>query len=164
MLSNVEICRACKGTLGNLVAGRLITSSKMLAALVPGLVTSEAASVGFEDLVLRRLINVVQHVAFRLRRLLLLFNLEHQVRLAELPWAAAATIQHRCTNDAAGRSASRRTLELIVKEALCGFPQTTVLPNKLPQSCRELATDTEMMDLPLVDELPTDIFEGGGSR
>jgi len=83
------------------------------------------------------------------------------VKHTKLPWAA--TIQHCCANDAAGRSASRRTLELIVKEALCGFPQT-VLPNKLLQSCRELATAAGMTDLPLVDELATNIFEGRFSQ
>ncbi len=83
------------------------------------------------------------------------------MKLTELPWAAA--IQHRCANDAAARSASRRTLELIIKDALCGFPQT-ILPNKLLQSCRELATAAAMTDLPLVNELATDIFEGRFSQ
>lgn len=149
-----RVRRAREGTLGDLIARQLITSSEMLAALVPGL-TAEATSVGFEDPVLRRLDYAVR-VAFRARHSLLLFNLEHQVTLGELPWAAA--IRRRCARDAAGRSGARRTLELIVKEALCSFPQT-ILPNKLLQSCRELAAAAEIKDLPLVDEIASDIFE-----
>ena len=44
----MKIRRAREGTLGDLVARRLITSSEMLAALVPGL-TSEVASIGLNS-------------------------------------------------------------------------------------------------------------------
>ena len=149
------VCRAREDTLGNLISLGLVSSSEMLAALVPGL-SAEASSVGFEDPVLRRLSYAIR-VAFRSRRSLLLRGLEHQVTLDELPWAAA--IQRRFTDYAAARSGALCTLKLIVTQALCAFPQT-MLPNKLLQSCRELVTAAGIEHIPLVDEIAADIFEG----
>ena len=155
------VCRAREDTLGNLISLKLVSSCEMLAALVPGL-SAEASSVGFEDPVLQQLSYAIR-VAFRSRRSLLLRGLEHQVTLDELPWAAA--IQRLFTVHAAARSGALCTLKLIVTQALDAFPQT-MLPNKLVQTCLELVTAAgfEIKDVPLVNELAADIFEGGFSQ
>ena len=160
-----RVWRALEGPLGDLTARGLITSCEMLASLVPGL-AAEAASIGFTDPVLRRLMYALR-VAFRARRSLLLLNLQHQVTIDELPWVAA--IQRRSYAYAiqgdAAKSCARDTLAVVIKEALCNFPQT-VIPNVLLKSCYDLAVAAGVGPtlLPIVDELAADIFMGRFSQ
>ena len=146
--------RALVGSPDDLIAKGLITSGEMLAGVIPG-ITASLTSIGFEDPELRPLMCEIRK-AFSARRSLLLTNLQSQVKLDELPWAAA--IQRRCVPSAAARIAARGALELIVKAALCNFPHT-ILPNKLLQSIRALADTARIGNLPLVDEIAADIFE-----
>lgn len=126
----------------------------MLGALVPAL-TAQIASTRVPDPVLRRLYYGLS-VAFHKRRSLLLLNLQSQVILSELPWAAPMLT--RCDKDTSQSWAAREALELVVSQALCNFPMT-ILPNKLLQSLRDLAKMAGLK-ISFVDEIAADIFEG----
>jgi hypothetical protein len=91
--------------------------------------------------------------AFRRRRSLLLLNLEHQVRVEELPWVHAVEPHRRGAADSA-RAAVSRLAEL----ALDAFPATLV-PNNLVTELDALAREAGL-ELPLVEELAADIFMG----
>lgn len=149
--SKVE--RSRLGTIPELFEAGLITSGEVLGTLVPTL-TAQIASAGVEDISLRRLYYALS-VAFRKRRSLLLFNLQHQVTLRELPWAAPMLT--RCEHKGDDRKAALGALKLVVTETLYHFPQT-ILPNKLLQSLRDLAR-TAGLKICLVDEIAADIFE-----
>jgi hypothetical protein len=96
------------------------------------------------------------YAAFRRRRSLLLLNLEHQVRIDELPWVAA--LEEFRKDDIPGSELARQTLQEVSLLALSAFPHA-ILPNKLLQELNALAK-TAGLDLPLVEELAADIFMG----
>lgn len=137
-----------------LVERGLITSADTLARLLPQM-TADIRAVGFSDPVLRRLYAAV-YAAFRRRRSLLLLNLEHQVRLEELPWVAV--LEPFRQTDLAGKDAARQALQEVSLLVLTAFPHA-ILPNKLLQELRALAKTSEL-NLPLVEEVAADIFMG----
>ena len=94
------------------------------------------------------------------RRSLLLVSLAHQVRLVELPWAAPL-LALATGGDAPVRAvrAAAETLHLVVSASLQHFPMTA-LPNKLPQSLRELLRAAEHLGMRPVCERGVDaMFE-----
>ena len=82
-----KAARALEAPPEELVRRGVITSGDVLAAVLPPL-TSRLMADGISDPVLAGLYEQA-YAAFRRRRGLLLLNLEHQVRFAELPWVAA---------------------------------------------------------------------------
>ncbi|HZU78259.1 MAG TPA: hypothetical protein VFA70_15935, partial [Dehalococcoidia bacterium] len=92
--------------------------------------------------------------AFRARRSLLLLNLQHQVRISELPWVAALADVRTGT----ARDEAAATLRELGALALSGFPGTQ-LPNRLVTELRSLAQDAGLA-VPWVEELAADIFMG----
>ncbi|RKN34428.1 transcriptional regulator [Micromonospora musae] len=150
--------RALAGTVAELIAAGVVPSAEVLARLVPQ-IAATATAASYPDEALRSL-TAATYRAFRNRRSLLLTNLEHQVRLDELPWVRAVA-GHRSAlagTHASATSALRRLGEL----ALDGFP-ATLLPNPL---VRELvALDREAGGrLPWVEELATDSSRGPSRR
>src|SRR5262249_59307089 len=93
---------------------------------------------------------------FGRRGSILLLNLESQVRLDELPWVAA--IDRFRTGSISERALARQALQEMSALAIAAFP-FAILPNKLCQEFRALATGAEL-DIALVDELAADIFVG----
>ena len=85
LLEKVE--RSLEAPLEQLVERGVIGSGEVLATVLPQL-TSQVGAAGIEDPDLRRLYTAI-YAAFRRRRSLLLLNLQHQVRLDELPWVEA---------------------------------------------------------------------------
>jgi hypothetical protein len=146
--------RALSAPIGALVERGVIPSAEVLAELVPQLVAS-ATAVSYRDEALRSLMAAVYR-AFRNRRSLLLLNLEHQVRLEELPWVRAVA-GHRRRGDRV-QAQARDALVQLGELALQGFPGT-ILPNPLIQELGAL-TRQAIMDVPLVEELAADIFMG----
>ncbi|MEV4923340.1 hypothetical protein [Streptomyces roseoverticillatus] len=144
---------ALSAPLATLVARGVVPSAEVLAGLVPQLVASTAA-LAYPDEALRVLM-AANYRAFRNRRSLLLLNLERQVRVEELPWAAAVAGVRR--KGAAGRSA-RTALVHLSEVALQGFP-ATILPNPLVRELSTLARQAGE-DVPFVEELAADIFMG----
>jgi hypothetical protein len=135
----------------------VIPSAEVLAEFVPRLV-APATALAFPDDALRSLM-AATYRAFRNRRSLLLLNLEHQVRLEELPWVRAVSAYRRRSDDARGHA--RATLVQLGELALRGFP-ATILPNPLIQELGALA-ERAGVDVPLVEELAADIFMGAFS-
>ena len=149
-----KVLRSGNETIEALVDLGVITSGDTIARVAPQIVAS-LRSAGIVDPVLRRLYRAI-YQAFRGRRSLLLLDLEHQVRLEELPWIRS--IEHFRTEDLASREVAALALEDLSALALTSFPWA-ILPNKLLQELYALAqgADTE---IPLVDELAADIFMG----
>jgi hypothetical protein len=146
--------RALSAPVATLVERGVIPSAEVLAELIPQLVASTTA-LSYRDDALRSLMAAVYR-AFADRRSLLLLNLEHQVRLEELPWVRAVS-RHRRTSDDA-REHARAVLVQLGELALQGFP-ATILPNSLIQELGALAGQAGI-DVPLVEELAADIFMG----
>lgn len=136
------------------VQSGVIPSGEVLARVVPQL-TAQVSASGIADPDLRRLYGAI-YEAFRRRRSLLLLNLEHQIRIGELPWVAALTALQTRGQDVKQRA--RAALEQLVLLALTAFPQS-ILPNKLLQEIRALA-ERAGLALPIVDEIAADIFMG----
>ncbi|MBC7806339.1 MAG: hypothetical protein H7145_09325 [Akkermansiaceae bacterium] len=145
-----------------LVEQNVLTSGEVLARVVPQ-ITSQVSAAGFADADLRTLYGAVYR-AFRRRRSLLLLNLESQVKLAELPWMQAVAAHQ--SKDGATRERAQLTFMQVATLALTSFPQQ-IVPNKLLQEFRALATTAELKDeglpIPLVDEVAADIFMGAFS-
>lgn len=137
-----------------LVARGLITSGESLARILPQMV-ADIRGAGIADPALRRLYGAVYR-AFRRRRSLLLFNLESQVGLGELPWVAA--IDTFRNEDLSTRALARETLRELALLVIAAFPHA-IIPNKLLQEMRALAASAALA-IPLVDELAADIFMG----
>ncbi|MCY1040516.1 hypothetical protein OV208_04205 [Corallococcus sp. bb12-1] len=137
-----------------LVEQRLIRSSETLARVVPQL-SAQVRALGISQPSLRSLYSAL-YTAFRRRRSLLLLNLESQVKLEELPWVAAIDAYRKL--GLAAETASRRTLEQLVRLTLSSFP-AVLLPNKLLQEVRALLKGADL-HVPVVDELAADIFMG----
>ncbi|HJQ61174.1 MAG TPA: hypothetical protein VJ890_29990 [Vineibacter sp.] len=137
-----------------LVARGIITSGETLARLLPQ-ITSHLRAAGIADPSLRGLYAAVYR-AFRRRRSLLLFDLQSQIRIEELPWVAAIETFRR--NDMPAKELARQTLAEVAVLTLTSFPHA-ILPNKLLQELRALSRTADL-DLPLVDEVAADIFMG----
>jgi hypothetical protein len=147
------VSRSLEAPLEALVERRVIKSSESLARLVPP-VSALAWGTSVTDPDLRRAYTAI-YGAFRRRRSLLLFNLESQVKLGELPWVKAIEGERRAGGE---REACRRALDQVVRLALKTFPEA-ILPNKLLQEIRFLSAGAGLA-LPIVDELAADIFMG----
>ncbi|MCO8274417.1 hypothetical protein M1L60_27845 [Actinoplanes sp. TRM 88003] len=115
----------------DLIAAGVLPSAEVLAELVPQLAAQTNAA-AYPDPALRTLM-AATYRAFRERRSLLLLNLQHQVRLTELPWVRALR-PYREEGDETRRDA-QATLRRLGELAVDGFP-ATLLPNPL---VRELA-------------------------
>ncbi|MEU4804280.1 hypothetical protein [Actinosynnema sp. NPDC023587] len=137
--------RALAGTVEELVDAGIVPSAEVLAEFAPA-VAAVAVSAGYADEALRTLM-AATYLAFRARRSLLLTDLSHQVSFDELPWVRAVA-GHRA--EPAGRATARRLGGLV----LAAFPGT-VVPNPMVRELAQLAPD-----LPWVEELAADIFQG----
>lgn len=156
--SLVKKIKRCENqSLTALVETGQISSSEQLASVLPQ-VTSDIKAVAIADPVLRRVFSQT-YQAFRKRRSLLLFNLEKQVQLNELPWVKA--IDNLKSDTLASKTASKDALKQIASLALIYFPHT-ILPNTLLQEVNALAHSAGEK-LPLTEELAVDIFMGAFS-
>lgn len=149
-----KIDRSMKESIEELIRRGLISSSEMMADVLPQL-TSGLHGLGIADSGLRQLYAAIYR-AFRRRRSLLLFNLDSQVRLGELPWIGAIDGFRR--EDLSDAAAARQALEQVVLLALEHFPHA-ILPNRLVREMGELATRAGVV-IPFIEELATDIFTG----
>lgn len=152
-----RIERCMRATIAELVARGLLTSGDSLARVLPQ-VTAGYRAAAISDPLLRQLYTAIYR-AFRRRRSLLLFNLEKQVAIEELPWVAA--IDHFRNETQSAQTAARQALEEVVALTLTAFPYA-ILPNKLLQELRALIKSADL-DIPLVDEVAADIFMGAFS-
>ena len=146
--------RARAATIEQLVETGVVPSAEVLATLVPQLAAATAAA-PYGETGLRTLL-AATYRAFRNRRSLLLLNLEHQVRLGELPWVRAVEPYRAADDDT--RDAALATLRRLGGIALDAFPGTQ-LPNPLIRELSALSQEAGA-DLPWVSELAADIFEG----
>lgn len=137
-----------------LVEKRVLKSGEAVAKVVP-MLAGAARAASLSDESLRRLDRAL-YVAFRRRRSLLLVDLSSQVRIDELPWAAA--LKPLRSDGPANHEASRQLLGRVAQAALGAFPQT-IVPNKLLQEVRALAKGAGL-EFPVVDEIAADIFTG----
>ncbi|OKI30076.1 hypothetical protein [Streptomyces sp. CB03911] len=145
---------ALSAPIGTLVERGLVPSAEVLAELVPQLVSATAA-LAHPDPALRALAGA-NHRAFRNRRSLLLLDLQHQVRVEELPWVRAVAAYRGTGGESA--EAARTTLVRLGGLAVQGFP-ATLLPNPLLRELSVLAAGAGL-EIPLVEELAIDIFTG----
>jgi hypothetical protein len=145
---------ALAGSVEELIEHGLVPSAEVLARLVPQIAAATTAAV-YPDPALRALV-AANYRAFRNRRSLLLLNLEHQVRLDELPWVTAVNGVRR--SDDVTRRDSHASLARVGQLTLDGFP-ATILPNPLIRELAALAKEAGL-DLPWVEELAADIFMG----
>lgn len=146
--------RATAGTVEQLIAGGIVPSAEVLTTLVPQ-IAAAAMSTVYSDEALQTLM-AATYRAFRKCRSLLLLNLEHQVRVDELPWVRAAQ-PYRVRKGAAqegSRAALCRMSELVGQ----AFPGT-ILPNPMIRELDALARAAGL-DVPFVEELAADIFMG----
>lgn len=148
-----KVTRALEAPVEELVEREVIGSAEVLAAVLPQL-TKRIAAVGIADDALRGLFSQL-YAAFRRRRSLLLLDLQHQVRLEELPWVAALAPFRDATD---GSAVARETLTQVVSLALVAFPQT-LLPNPFVREVGALLSVAGLR-LPLVEEVAADIFMG----
>lgn len=146
--------RALAGTVEELIAAGVVPSAEVLAGLVPQLAAATTAA-PYRDDALRTLM-AATYAAFRRRRSLLLLNLEHQVHLDELPWVRAVAGHRRVGDDT--RSSADATLRRLGELTLDAFP-ATLPPNPLVRELAALSRTTGE-ELPWVEELAADIFEG----
>ncbi|MFE4599780.1 hypothetical protein ACFRKE_02885 [Kitasatospora indigofera] len=145
---------ALSAPIGTLLERGLVPSAEVLAELVPQLVSATAA-LAHPDPALRALA-AANHRAFRNRRSLLLLDLQHQVRVGELPWVRAVAAYRGTGGESA--AAARATLVRLGELAVQGFP-ATLLPNPLLRELSVLAAGAGR-EVPLVEELAIDIFMG----
>jgi hypothetical protein len=146
--------RATAGTVPELIDAGVVPSAEVLADLVPQIAATVSAA-AYPDPVLRTLV-AATYRAFRRRRSLLLLDLQHQVRLNELPWVRALGPYREASPDS--RREARETVRRLGELALDGFP-ATLLPNPLVRELTTLGREAGD-DLPWVEELAADIFMG----
>ncbi|KQV90039.1 hypothetical protein ASD15_25515 [Massilia sp. Root351] len=146
--------RCLNDTIDALIERGLIGSGEVLAQVLPQM-TSDIRAAGIDEPVLRQLYAAIYR-AFRRHRSLLLLSMEKQVQLESLPWVAAIDRYRSTERDA--RSLARQTLEELAVATLAAFPQA-VVPNKLIQEFDALVAGAGLQ-IPLVNELATDIFMG----
>lgn len=149
-----KVRRCLNDSIDALTRAGWISSGEAMAKLLPQL-TAGLHGLGIEDRSLRQLYAAIYR-AFRRRRSLLLLNLDSQVRIEELPWVNAINRFRR--KDFSEAAASRQALEQIAALALEFFPHS-ILPNPLVRELGALASRAGL-DIPLVEELATDIFMG----
>jgi hypothetical protein len=137
-----------------LIERGIIPSAEVLAELVPPIAASAVAR-AYADQRLAALM-AANYEAFRRRRTLLLLNLEHQVRVDELPWVRAVAT-HRRRSEGTGAEAAA-ALARLAELAIEAFPQT-IMPSPLVSELDVLSREAGL-DLPLVEELAADIFMG----
>ncbi|MEA5362865.1 hypothetical protein VA596_25245 [Amycolatopsis sp., V23-08] len=149
-----KVTRALEAPIEELVAREVITSGDVLATVLPQ-ITAQLLAANLEDDRLAALY-AQAYAAFRRRRGLLLLDLEHQVRIEELPWIGALEPlrEHRPDTN----RAARHTLTQTVLLALGSFPQA-ILPNTLVRELGALAKQAGL-PMPLVEEVAADIFTG----
>ncbi|MGW2728249.1 hypothetical protein [Streptomyces sp. NPDC001494] len=144
---------ALSAPVATLVERGVVPSAEVLAELVPQLVAATTAE-AHRDPALRSLA-AAHYRAFRNRRSLLLFDLQRQVRVEELPWVRAVAAQRAGSGaDEAAAGALRQLGGLAVR----AFPGT-ILPNPLIRELSVLARQAEL-GAPFVEELAADIFMG----
>jgi hypothetical protein len=146
--------RATAGRVDELLDAGVVPSAEVLAELVPQ-IAAETSAATYRDPALRRLM-AAHYRAFRNRRSLLLLDLQHQVRLTELPWVRAVQLYRQVGDDT--RHEADATVRRLGELALDGFPGT-LLPNPLVRELAALAREAGQ-DLPWVEELAADIFMG----
>lgn len=146
--------RATAGRVDDLVDAGVLPSAEVLVELVPQL-AAETSAAAYPDPALRTLM-AATYRAFRNRRSLLLLNLEHQVRLTELPWVRALRPYRQAGDETRGEA--HATLRRLGGLALAGYP-ATLLPNPLVRELAALSREADT-DLPWVEELAADIFMG----
>ncbi|MCX5193031.1 hypothetical protein OOK31_03840 [Streptomyces sp. NBC_00249] len=137
-----------------LVERGVVPSAEVLAQLVPQLVAVVTAE-QYADGPLRTLM-AAAYRAFRGRRSLLLLNLQHQVRIEELPWVRAVSA-HRA-DGAGAHEQAEEALRRLGELAVSAFP-ATLLPNPLVRELGQLGRQAEL-GTPFVEELAADIFMG----
>ncbi|MFG2244807.1 transcriptional regulator [Spirillospora sp. NPDC048823] len=145
---------ALQAPVSTLVERGIVPSAEVLAELVPQLVASTSA-LSYPDPALRALMTATYR-AFRNRRSLLLLNLEHQVRLSELPWVQAVE-KYRRTDHVAQKNAHTVLVQL-AELTLQGFPGT-IVPNPMVGELSTLAHRAGLK-VPFVEELAADILMG----
>jgi len=146
--------RATAGQVHELLNAGVVPSAEVLAELVPQ-IAAETNAAAYPDPALRTLM-AATYRAFGNRRSLLLLDLQHQVRLAELPWVRALRPYRQVDDDT--RNEAQVTLRRLGELALDGFPGT-LLPNPLVRELAALSAAADL-DLPWVEELAADIFTG----
>lgn len=149
-----KLLRSLEAPIEDLVARGVIPSGEVLAVVTPQ-ITAQVRASGVTDPALRRVYEAV-YMAFRKRRSLLLLDLQHQVRIEELPWVAA--IERERKEGVGVESASLQTLERLASLAIQSYPQA-IIPNKLVTELAALMKGAKV-DLPLVEEVAADIFMG----
>jgi hypothetical protein len=149
-----KVERCLNETVEVLVERGLITSGETLARVLPQMISGLRAA-GISDPSLRQLYAAIYR-AFRRRRSLLLFNLEKQIQIEELPWVAA--IERFRNENLSSRDLASHTLEEVTLLTVRSFPYA-ILPNKLLRELRALVKGADL-DIPLVDEVAADIFMG----
>ena len=148
------VARTLAATPEILVERGVVPSAEVLAELVPRIAgTTVAASYGDERL---RTLMGANYEAFRNRRSLLLLDLEHQVRVDELPWVQAVSAFR--AGGAGAVAEARGALVRLTELALDAFP-ATIVPSPLVTELDALAREAGL-SLPLVEELAADIFMG----
>jgi len=153
LLQRLQRCR--EATVTYLVQNKIIPSSEAIAKVLPSL-TAQLQATALEDIRLRWLYSAL-YTSFRRRRSLLLWNLQHQVRFDELPWARVLQAERSAASHRI-QQAGIELLSEVISSTITTFPQQ-ILPNRLLQELRSLA-ETAGLQLPMVDELATDIFMG----
>lgn len=146
---------ALRAPVERLVVAGVVPSAEVLADLIPG-ISGNALAGRYPDWRLARLMGAVYR-AFRLRRTLLLVNLERQVRIDELPWVQAVA-SYATAHDGVPASTFRRVATVAVDR----FPGT-IVPNPLISELESLATAAKL-PAPLVPEIASDIFTGAFSE
>lgn len=149
-----KVARSWDAPLETLVEREVLASSEQLAIVLPQ-VTGQVRARTIADAPARRLYASLYR-AFRRRRGLLLLWYQNQVRLHELPWAAA--LEAARTSDANTIAGALDVVTSTSALAIRAFPQT-ITPNKLVTELTALATAAGLA-LPLVEELAADIFMG----
>lgn len=145
------LARAHSAPVEELLTEGVVPSAEVLAELVPR-ISATVVAASFGDAALARLA-AANYRAFCRRRSVLLLNLAKQVQLSELPWVQAMTPHSNATADEAKALAQR-----VGALTLDYFP-ATILPNPLVQELQHLLAAAGH-DVPLVEELAADIFEG----
>lgn len=147
--------RCLEASVEELVERGVIPSGDVLAEVLPQM-SAHVRALGFPDPAIAALYASID-AAFRRRRSLLLLDYQHQVRLAELPWADALEALRR--DDETSKAPARRLFEQVSALAIESFPMA-IVPNPLLTELRMLA-ERAKLDLPFVEELAADIFMGG---
>jgi hypothetical protein len=148
------VARTLEGTPEHLIAQGVVGSAEVLAELVPRIAAATVAA-AYPDAELQAVI-AANYAAFRRRRSLLLLDLEHQVRVEELPWVHAVESYRTAGEETV--ASSRAALGRLTELTLTAFP-ATIVPSPLVTELQTLAGEGGL-DLPLLEELAADIFMG----